>query len=1133
MVRTLPIFACILLLSTVSAAQSTEWRIKLDGPAHSPVLYPSADEARAVAVAAGDKLFLIDGTGHIAWTAEAGANLGTPPTVADIDNDGKAEIVAALFNGEVRCYAATGDLKWKSARLADTSGGFKNVVAADVAPAPGLEILIGFDNGWLNCLGADGGTLWRFHGDKYRVGGIAVADANDNGAPEIFYGTDNGHIYCLDGHGRVQWRYFELAPYGRSGPNIADLEGDGSPELLITRSNVGSETCLMALDAATGKYLWRTADYMQSYFSNAVADIDNDGRLEVFHADKGNMLYCDNADGSRRWQIELAGRGIFWAPAVADIDGDGHVEILTGCRNTAPETGHCFYVVSDAGQLEHALALGGGSNASPAVADIDGDGALEVVAVTNAPDEVVALSWGGSGRVCWPSLRGDSAMRAAKKAAASAPAKYVAAPEKASEKVRLETGDAAYWGENTWQASWENRVSAEAFLEVRIDPEDGSAETTIVDLKPGTSSLKFAAWLKSAGPTAVTVALHEAAPRAGQPQFLVRRNVQVLPPDHCSLEAVAAAVEEAVAPYDAASGPVKALRRELSLVKADAAIVRGLLDASDPDAVAEAATALRTRAAHLKQRALLLAEWWRSGGGGHFVCWQDANPWDAFDPFGLPPEFDEPIHVTVKAYQNEFENIALTLLNITGETVDVRCVWNAPDLTQARPKPDPDLARHIRLRRLIPVGTALSDRVFDALPELDLSRSVSLAPGEARQVWLEIDTHGLEPGVHDLTLYLASLTKPVSVIPVKLNIDIWPVELPDAVFKKMNWSNFSSASASDQAVRDMIEHGVNVIYGPNLPQVPVDAEGNLAGEIDWTRFDEELQRVPGHFTMFWGGPPSRKWPEGKAPEPDSELYFNGFRTAVRELAAHLRGRGFPYGQWAFYPIDEPWNTGATHVEQLKRFSKMVKRADTNAPVYTDPAGGVRAEYLDEFKGLIDIWQPEVNHLKRDESLRAWFQQNAPHFWTYEATGPAKDLLPLGYYRAYGWLAWQLGVQGAGYWVYRGVDIWWPVEGGDYSAVYQTDRSIVPSRRWQADRDGVEDYRALYVLRQEIEAARSDGRTAEAGRAQALMDEAVAKVAGWQIDVIDEVTRQTREYELDFDLLLEYREAIANEIARLH
>ena len=96
----------------------------------------------------------------------------------------------------------------------------------------GIELLIGFDDGWLNCLSADGDLLWRFFGDKGRVGGIAAGDVDSDGEIEVVLGTDNGHIYCLDGRGRVEWRHDELAPYGRSGPNLADLDGNGSVEVL-------------------------------------------------------------------------------------------------------------------------------------------------------------------------------------------------------------------------------------------------------------------------------------------------------------------------------------------------------------------------------------------------------------------------------------------------------------------------------------------------------------------------------------------------------------------------------------------------------------------------------------------------------------------------------------------------------------------------------------------------------------------------------------------------------------------------------------------------------------------------------------------------------------------------------------
>ena len=266
--------------------------------------------------------------------------------------------------------------------------------------------------------------------------------------------------------------------------------------------------------------------------------------------------------------------------------------------------------------------------------------------------------------------------------------------------------------------------------------------------------------------------------------------------------------------------------------------------------------------------------------------------------------------------------------------------------------------------------------------------------------------------------------------------------------------------------------------------------------------------------------------------PGSDAHFEGFKAGIKELAEHLASKGFEYRQWAFYPIDEPWNTGFTEIPHLKRFCEMVKRADPKAQVYANPAGLVRVEYLNEFKGLIDIWQPEMNLLKRDPKLVEWFHANAKRFWAYEAPGPAKDLLPLGHYRAFAWLAWKFGLEGAGYWVYRGEDNWWASAGTDYSAVYQTNDLVIPSRRWEADRDGVEDYRAFHVFRKEIETARAAGRVAEADRAQALMDEAVGKVVGWQIGAIDEITRMTRDYEIDFDQLSGYRRRIAEAIMAL-
>jgi hypothetical protein len=47
-----------------------------------------------------------------------------------------------------------------------------------------------------------------------------------------------------------------------------------------------------------------------------------------------------------------------------------------------------------------------------------------------------------------------------------------------------------------------------------------------------------------------------------------------------------------------------------------------------------------------------------------------------------------------------------------------------------------------------------------------------------------------------------------------------------------------------------------------------------------------------------------------------------------------------------------------------------------------------------------------------------------------------------------------------------------------------------------------------------------------------MQRAFDEVIGWQLGTIDEITRQTRDYEIDYSLLLDYRTQIAEMILEL-
>jgi hypothetical protein len=1087
-------------------APAVRFKVSLPAPAQSPTLYPDAANPTAIALACGKTVLLVSGKGELLLTQDYAEPLATPVTVADIDADGAPELIFATVGGSVICINAKGESKWSVKESA--TGQFKSITAADVNPAPGLEVFTSFESGWLRCLSADGRTLWYFYGDRYRTGGgFAIGGT----PPSIYYGTDNGHVYSVDGYGRVNWRYSEMAPYGRSGPNLADANADGQAELYITRSNIGNATCLMALDASAGKFLWRTQDVMQGYCGNATVDLDGDGKLEIIHGDKGNYLYCENSDGARRWQAELGGNGMFWAPCVADLDGDGHYEIIAGMRSADPASKACVFIVGDDGAVKSKLALGGGANASPAAGDFDGNGKLEVAVAVENPNELRVLSWNKPGKVAWASFRGTSAMTANGNVTIGDPVP-AAATDSAGDGELSDIG--AGLGENECTFKWKTPAANDDFVEIAIAGADGYRETRVIDVNAGDTEARLPFYLNTPDQSELTAVLHSKTAAV-----ITKAVVTPAAANECGFEAIEGA-------YTGAVKSATTVGADYSLLQARWLALLSLRESVGNDPAA--ATKLRRDAQAIGQLATMLGSMWEARITDPFVSEVDTNPWDNYI---ATPEWDRLQAVEIQAFQNELEDTALTLMNVTGSSIDVRCTFNEPDMAGHAPKPEPELARRVTLRRAISVSTNQGDSVPDALPELDLSRSITLPPGDPRQLWLVVDTRGMDPGKYELPLYLTPVNAPASPRQVMIKLEVWPVALPDNVFDKINWSSFNKPEVSDQAVKDMIDHHLSVIYGPPLPKVPVNAKGLPAGAPDWAAFDDTLARVPKHFFMLWSGPPACDWPAAVPAENTAE-YAAATKTAIAAMATHLAKKRFGWNQWAYYPVDEPWNTGFTTIPSFKRFCQRIKAAEPRAQIYADPTGLVRVKYVEEFKKLVDIWQPEINVLKRDPELAKWFRENSKRFWVYEAPGEAKHLLPLGHYRAQAWLAWKLGACGAGFWVYKGEDNWWPQSGGDYSVVYQTGREVVPSRRWEASRDGVEDYRALYVLRDAIAKARQNGNAKAADTAQALLDEAVQNVAGWQIGKIDEITRMTRDYETNFETLTQYRKKIQEQITKL-
>jgi hypothetical protein len=223
-----------------------------------------------------------------------------------------------------------------------------------------------------------------------------------------------------------------------------------------------------------------------------------------------------------------------------------------------------------------------------------------------------------------------------------------------------------------------------------------------------------------------------------------------------------------------------------------------------------------------------------------------------------------------------------------------------------------------------------------------------------------------------------------------------------------------------------------------------------------------------------------------------------FTQWLKNLTAYLKSRGIDYAGFAIYPYDE------TLGDDFLKAAKLIKSIDPQVRIYANNHGISIAE-LNSFKSVIDIWCPaeiKCNELPAHLSQIKGFGKTT---WTYESYGSEKSASPSGYYRKLPWLAFKRNLTGAGFWVYSDQGVINPWDDfakprSYYGVIYSSAGSpvstngenIIPSRRWEAWREGVEDYQYLYELQQKINSIKTSD-SPKAAVLQKTLDDIVNKV----------------------------------------
>jgi hypothetical protein len=278
------------------------------------------------------------------------------PAVADVNQDGTPDIIFSSFRD-----IPNDDFDWREGVLRAISGN-------------------------------DGRDLWTVTDPAHRIkaaASIAVGNIDSDAMVEICgIPADGRGIICYENDGTFKFRTapdaFDYNEWG--GPSLADLDGDGTPEIL-DGNRVYSNT---------GTLKWVGSDGMGgAQFTGPVsfaADIDGDGKQEVIN---GPSVY--RFDGSLKCSGEGVPQGL---SAVGNFDGDTHGEIVVAGHGKVS-------LLDDDCSVEWSVNVPGGCangcGGGPTLADVDNDGLPEIGVAGDNAFSVLE----GDGTVKWTSAAQD------------------------------------------------------------------------------------------------------------------------------------------------------------------------------------------------------------------------------------------------------------------------------------------------------------------------------------------------------------------------------------------------------------------------------------------------------------------------------------------------------------------------------------------------------------------------------------------------------------------------------------------------------------------------------------------------------------------------------------------------------
>ena len=488
-----------------------------------------------------------------------------------------------------------------------------------------------------------------------------------------------------------------------------------------------------------------------------------------------------------------------------------------------------------------------------------------------------------------------------------------------------------------------------------------------------------------------------------------------------------------------------------------------------------------------------------------FVCFP-ANPMEMVYEKEMPLR-DSAKEISIEMWQNEYESAAFNIINCSDKTMRMS-VAVSPLSGPEGQKIDSD--KTIIKRRTQYVIASEAGSIADALI-LQRENSFEIEPGQLMQIWLTIYNPELAAGNYKAKIAVLATQgegKESALETIPINIQVSENRLPDKLaLDTCVWDYYDVASENEMAI-DLHNHHINVCVVPaqDLPFLRFSSDPpGMARKPDYSKLDSVIK---GHeyaetFLLGMSFSVARK-DFGRFGDVQwmTDAWKKVFSSWLKELVLHLKEQGVDYDRFALYPFDESIS------DEYYDLAGLIKSVDPKIRLYANSFGKGPDEFM-RFRDYIDIWCLQDSHIVRHPDWFATIKNFKKRMWTYECLEPMKAQSPYSYYRLLPWRAFQRGQDGAGFWIYyyglgfRPGEVPWNdtlrpqgfsgvVYGAKSSPVTGLSENIVTSRRWEAWREGVEDYQYLYELQQAIRKIKITNPEVSQ-KSQKILDEQVREV----------------------------------------